>query len=223
MKHIALFSLILLLSNGCSMAMISEGQCPEGQKSQGSAQDIASEDFTPADEACYLWVKAQEKDLGIPYQELSQEDKNVFDKLVKYKDDPEAVKRSRYSWANIICNKVKTAGRELKYDNNTAGETLLKMSILMHSEKIKNPKTELTARMWANKELTPEELTGWTESVFKDNREQSEKTVSKWAGIAANKIAEIKLIENTPEAIEQKKQELFKFKMTDLEKAYTKK
>lgn len=218
MKYIS-FPLILLMSVHCLVAM--------EQKNQASVQEISSEidevNFTPADEACYFWVKAEEKVVGIPYQDLSQEDKNVFDKLVKYKDDPEAVKRSRYSWANIICNKVKTAGRELKYDSNTAGETLLKMSILMHSEKIKNPKTELTARMWANKELTPEEMRGWTESIFKEHREQSETTVLKWANIAANKIAAIKLIENTPEAIEQKRRALFEEKIADLEKAYTKK
>ena len=222
MKHVALFALILLLSNSCAVAMNQEGQ-----KGQDSAQSTSSEidevDFTLADEACYFWVKEQEKVVGMPYQDLSPEDKNVFDKLVKFKDNPEAVKRSRYNWADIICNKVKTAGKELKYDNNTVGETLLKMSILMHAEKIKNPKTQLTVRMWANRKLTPEEMRGWTESVFKADHKESEKTVLKWAGIAANKMAEKKLIENTPEAIEQKKRALFEEKMTDLEKAYTKK
>lgn len=217
MKYIP-FALTLLASAQCSIAM--------EQKNQTSIQEVSSEidevDFTLADEACYYWVKAEEKIVGIPYQDLSQEDKNVFDKLVKYKDDPEAVKRSRYNWADIVCNKVKMAGRELKYDNNTAGKTLLKMSILMHAEKINNPKTELTIRMWATKKLTSEEMGGWTATVFNQNREESEKTVLKWATITANEMSFKKLIESTPEAIEQKKRALFEEKMTDLEKAYIK-
>jgi hypothetical protein len=222
MKYISLSVLMLLTSTQLSIAMEQEGQ-----KKHDSVQDVSPEvdevDFNLADEACYLWMKKQEKDLGIPYQELSSDDQKVFDQLVKYKDNPEAVKRSRYNWANIVCNKVKAAGRDLPYDNNTVGETLLKMSILMHSGKIKKPKTELTIRMAATKELTPEEMGGWTETVFKSSRTKSEETVLKWADIAANTIAKIKLIENTPEAIEQKKQQLFEEKIADMERAYTKK
>lgn len=115
-----------------------------------SAMDIKLELSTEEDK-CYKWFVDMQKRVPSTIHQLSDEDREVFSKQIKFQDNPGAVIRSRSNFAAAFYAKAKEANPEqdLPYCESFVKSTLIKMAQIMGTQGVQDPKSYTETCMWA--------------------------------------------------------------------------
>jgi hypothetical protein len=187
------------------------------------ATDSQDNGLTVTEKKCYDWfVETQKKYQLSPFQKLSQEDREVFNKGILYTDNPQAVTQSRHHFAESFCKLAEEAKIPLMCDQATLKDLFLKMAITMQQKGINNPKNEVEVRMWLFSQLPAEERIKWTEEYYLKNSDETKKALLNFSKSVSDDLAKRGMIENTDIAKEQKAQEIYKEKLQVFELNYKK-
>ena len=181
-----------------------------------------TEELTPHEKSCYDWFVEQQKQLPGFYDKLCPEDRDIINKQVKYSDNPEGVTRCRYNYVDAFYCVAQTAEVEFKHDKETLKSALLKITKSMHSNAIKKPTDELSARMHVfSSMLTKEEQATYTEDNYRKNPKAAEEVAHKWSSLVVDELVKLNRLENTQKAKEQKAKLLYEDQIERFKKHYS--
>jgi len=178
---------------------------------------------TSEEQKSFMWFMQTMKQLKTPIMKnLSAEDQEVYNKRVQYKDDPEAVTRSRTNFVKALLKTAQDEKLDIPYEEDVLQSAVLKSTIALHSGNI-IVTDEISARKKIFWELTQGEKDTWTRDKYLASSDATATVVKKWARQVADLCAQHKFIEDTNEAKQQKQEELFKEKMATLKREYAQK
>ena len=120
MKY-ALFSLALLTNAYHLSAM---NQTPTVTQTQIASDEV----LTSQEERCFTWFHDLTKADRSYFDQLSQEDKDVFKQQLKLKDHPEQVRRSRTNAAHAFIAQITQKGIEPKFSAEQIVSVLVKVT-----------------------------------------------------------------------------------------------
>jgi hypothetical protein len=171
------------------------------------------------EDKCYKWFVDMQKQIPSTLHQLSDEDREVFNKQIKFQDNPGAVIRSRNNFAAAFYAKAKEANPEqdLPYDEALVKSTFVKMAQIMATG-VQEPKTYTQACMWAWGKISKEEQKTFSEDAYLKEPEATKRVVNSLVDIICDKLIEIKLL--TAEEKEAKKKELYQERLDRFEKQY---
>ena len=182
-----------------------------------------SEELTAHEKSCYDWFVEQQKQLPGFYDKLCPEDRDIINKQVKYSDNPEGVTRCRYNYVDAFYCVAQAAEVELKHDKETLKSALLKITKSMHSNAIKKPTDELSARMHVfSSLLSKEEQATYTEDNYRKNPKAAEEVAHKWSSLVVNELVKLHKLEDAQGAKEQKAHQLYQDQLEKFKKHYSK-
>lgn len=175
--------------------------------------------LTEHEDNCYKWFVDMQKRVPSTIHQLSDEDREVFSKQIKFQDNPGAVIRSRNNFAVAFYAKAKEANPEqdLPYSESFVKSTFVKMAQIMATG-VQEPKTYTETCMWAWEKLSKEEQMTFSEDAYLRAPEETKKVMDKLTDKICDKLIEIKLL--TAQEREAKKQELYKERLERFEKQY---
>jgi DNA anti-recombination protein RmuC len=133
-------------------------------KSPIKFQYITDKHVTMEDIAdCFEAFDAQLQTKAKAYQNLSDADKEVFTKQIKYEDDPQKVDQAFENYTQSFCDEV---GTQFPYTQQQLKQSLLKVREIRQRARVHTPTDRITARIYVfNHLLTAEERA----SVLQDN------------------------------------------------------
>lgn len=172
------------------------------------------------EDKCYQWFVDMQKRVPSTIQQLTSEDREVFSKQTKFQENPGAVIRSRNNFAVAFYAQAQAACPEqrLPYDEALVKSTLVKMTQIMHTKSVQDPKTYTEACMWAWEKLSKEEQMTFSEDAYLKAPEETLKVTDKLTETICDKLIEIKLLTSQERAA--KKKELYEERIARFEKQY---
>lgn len=164
------------------------------------------------------WFSAN-SDTKTIYNSLTEEDRKVFKDSIKYQVDKEAVVRSRTNYVDIFFTLKQ--GQALPFSRDAILETVLLKAQQMHSGKMAEPQHESNIPAYVYSVcLTPDEQSGFSESVFDQDVEKSKRSVRRYAQLVAEWFVKLKII--APDQKQAKEQQLFEARWKKLVETYEK-
>lgn len=176
--------------------------------------------LTDEENKCFEWFNATTKQMPSTIQQLCQEDKEVYEKRLKYADDPDAVTRSRNNYADKFLEQVKDNNLPLPYTPRIVKRTILKVVQGLHRGSIK-PTDVLTARQHVYADLlTEQDKNTWTPTNYQKNPDQAHAVAQKFADLLAEQLISLKLVADTDEARKAKTEEIYQEKLARFKITY---
>jgi len=167
---------------------------------------------------CFEAFDAQLQAKATAYQNLSDEDKEVFTKQIKYEDDPQKVNQAFEHYTQSFCNEV--AGR-FQYTQQQLKDSLLKVREIRQRAKMDAPTDRITARIYVfNHLLTYEEKASVLQDNYLKDPEKAHQAMEKAGKLIAIEYAKLGLIEDTDTAKEQTAREYKEKKIKEFQLTY---
>ena len=176
--------------------------------------------LTAQEQSCYNWFVERQKTLPSTMKKLTPEDQEVFNKQIKFSDDPHAVIRSRHNFAEAFYTLAQEENPEspLPHDKEFVKTTFVKMAKMLQNTEGKEPTDLLTTRIWAWGKLSDEDKKAYSADVYGNNPDATMAAVTKWSDVACKKLVELKLL--SVEDIPNKQQEFKDEAKARFEKQY---
>lgn len=186
MKNIILL-IFIMFNNAQVFAMDSQNQ------------PVQNEELSVTEKNCYNWFVKTQKVVPQFYQKLPQEDRDVLNKGLKYLDNPEAVTRSRYNYAQAFLSELEKANIKPVYDKAILQSALLKMTKAMRNKSIEKPTDLLTTCMYVYSQLlTEQEQATYREDNYLKNPEAAHAVVQKWSHLVCDELIKLQLLGKYP-------------------------
>ncbi len=215
MKYASVFVLALVFNSNYLVAMENQEQ-----KKQQLLSDSKENELSADETKHFNWFREQHPKLAThPLKKLSAEDQKAFSNeqlsLERIMDS-----RSKYVdafWGLVEQAKIDRDG----YHKDVLKIACVKTALNMRTGNVPKPTDEISAKTYVfTKQLSKEEQDTWMKDAYLTILKAAMPSVTKWSDGVANWLADLKQIENTQEAKEQKSDELFKAKIVELTKAY---
>lgn len=152
-------------------------------------------------------------------QKLDPEDFTILASGTRYKENPKKFDGVYQNLTRLFFEEAKKNDVNVSWEERFLLQALIKSKIIRDNNEV-IPTDETSAKQFIYNQLSPEKKATFFKDNYLKNSQATANTVKEMSEKLAELLAQIKIIEDTPEAKALKAAEFFKQKMIDFETLY---